>query len=129
MREPLFFEDAVLEGLCPFPVLVEFTANNEFVTFFDDGSIIVTGKLFVRLTNLDDTTNSLDLNISGPTFISPVEERGAGRGLVLLFPEDSGGPGIVLATGRVDFVRGEDGFITNLSVRGRTVDICATLAG
>lgn len=127
IREPLVFEDEVLT-LCSFPVLAEFTANKEYVTFFEDGRILVTGKLFVRLTNLDDPSNSLTLNISGPAHISPLSERIAGRGLFLLFPEDVGGPGLILTTGRVDVVRGEDGFITNLSVKGTSVDICAALA-
>jgi hypothetical protein len=126
IREPLFYEDEVLT-LCSFPVLAEFTANKEYVTFFED-RILVTGKLFVRLTNLDDPSNSLDLNISGPAHISELGERYAGRGLFLLFPEDVGGPGLVLTTGRVDVVRGEDGFVTNFSVKGNSVDICAALA-
>jgi hypothetical protein len=127
-REPILFEDEVLAGLCPFPVLVEFIAVKEYITFFSDGRIHVTGKLFVRLTNLDEPENTMELNISGPAIISPLEERGAGRGLFLLFPEDVGGPGIVLTTGKVVVVRGEDGFITDLTIKGTTVDICAALA-
>jgi hypothetical protein len=126
LREPIFYEDDVLT-LCSFPVLIEFTANKEYVTFFED-RILVTGKLFVRLTNLDDPSNSLNLNISGPAHISELGERYAGRGLFLLFPEDVGGPGLVLTTGRVDVVRGEDGFVTNFSVKGNSVAICAALA-
>jgi hypothetical protein len=126
-REPLLIEDDVLT-LCSFPVLVEVIANKEYVTFFEDGRLLVTGKLFVRLTNLDYPSNSLTLNISGPAHISELSERYAGRGLFLLFPEDVGGPGLVLTTGRVDVVRAEDGFVTNFSVKGNTVDICAALA-
>ena len=127
IREPLLIEDDVLT-LCSFPVLVEVIANKEYVTFFEDGRLLVTGKLFVRLTNLDDPSNSLTLNISGPAHISELSERYAGRGLFLLFPEDVGGPGLLLTTGRVDVVRAEDGFVTNFSVKGNTVDICAALA-
>jgi hypothetical protein len=126
-REPLLIEDDVLT-LCSFPVLLEVIANKEYVTFFEDGRLLVTGKLFVRLTNLADPSNSLTLNISGPAHISDLGERYAGRGLFLLFPEDVGGPGLVLTTGRVDVVRAEDGFVTNFSVKGNTVDICAALA-
>jgi len=124
IREPLLIEDDVLT-LCSFPVLLEVIANKEYVTFFEDGRLLVTGKLFVRLTHGD---NSLTLNISGPAHISDLGERYAGRGLFLLFPEDVGGPGLVLTTGRVDVVRAEDGFVTNFSVKGNTVDICAALA-
>jgi hypothetical protein len=109
-------------------VLVEFTAAKEYVTFFSDGRIRVTGKLFVRLTNLDEPENTMLLNISGPAIISPLQERYAGRGLFLLFPEDVSGPGLVLTTGRVVVVRGEDGFATDFTVQGTKVDLCAALA-
>jgi hypothetical protein len=127
-RELIEFEDQVLTGLCPFPVLAEFVAAKEYITFFEDGRIRVTGKLFVRLTNLDEPENTMLLNISGPAIISPEQERYAGRGLFLLFPEDVSGPGILLTTGRVDVVRGEDGFVTDFTVKGTTVDVCAALA-
>jgi len=126
IREPVL-DDIDLEDLCAFPVLLEVTANKEYVTFFSDGRIHVNGKLFVRVTNLD-TGESLDLNISGPAVISPDSERGVGRGLLLLRPGEAGGPGLVLTTGRVDFIRAEDGFIENLTIRGRSVDICTALA-
>jgi hypothetical protein len=126
-REPLLLEGFEFENVCKFPVVIEVTANKEFVTFFDDGRIHVTGKLFVRVTNTD-SGESLDLNISGPGLLSPDSERSGGRGLFILFPEDEGGPGLVVTTGRVDVVRGEDGFIDDLTVRGKSVDVCAALA-
>jgi hypothetical protein len=113
IREPIFYEDFVLEGVCPFPVLVETTANKEYVKIFDD-RIMVNGKLFTRLTNLE-TQESLELNISGPATISTTEVL-RGRGLVL-------------TAGRVQLIRGEDGFIANSTTSGRTVDVCAALAG
>jgi hypothetical protein len=125
-REPLVLEDFVAENVCPFPVLIEATANKEFVTFFDDGRILVTGKLFVRLTNVE-TGTSLELNISGPVTITETEVI-RGRGLLILFPEDAGGPGLVLTSGRVVLVRGEDGFIANATTQGQTVDVCEALA-
>jgi hypothetical protein len=85
------------------------------------------GKLFVTVTNVD-SGESIDLNISGPARISELGERYEGRGLFLLFPEDVGGSGLVLTTGRVDVVRAEDGFVTNFSDKGNSVDICAALA-
>jgi hypothetical protein len=126
IKEPLVIEDEEFDNLCPFPVLLEITANKEYVKFFSDGRLLVNGKLFARITNLD-TDESLDVNISGPAHITLVSERSSGRGIFLLFPEDVGGPGLVLTTGRVDVVRGEDGFITNLSVKGTTLDVCAAL--
>jgi hypothetical protein len=127
IREPLVIEDEDFNNLCAFPVRLEITANKEYVKFFSDGRILVNGKLFVRITNLV-TRESLDANVSGPAHITLVSERSMGRGIFLLFPEDVGGPGLVLVTGRVDVVRAEDGFISNLNVRGRSVDVCAALA-
>jgi hypothetical protein len=127
VREPLFIEGFELPNICRFPVFIDVTANNEFVTFFDDGRVHVTGKLFVTVTNMD-SGESLELNISGPAVISPDSERILGRALLFLFPEDVDGPGLILTTGRVDIIRGEDGFIDDLSVRGQTVDVCAELA-
>jgi hypothetical protein len=128
IREPVVLDDFVLEGSCAFPVLIEVIANKEHVTFFSDGRLHVTGKLVVRLTNLDDPDQVMELNISGPGFVTPTSERGAGRGLLLLRPGEAGGPGLFLVTGRVDIVRAENGFIANLGIRGRSVDICAALA-
>jgi hypothetical protein len=127
VREPLLIEGFDLPSVCAFPVSIEVTANNEFVTFFADGRLHVTGKLFVRVTNAD-SGESLDLNISGPALISPDSERTHGRGLLILFPEDVTGPGLLLTTGRVDIIRGEDGFIDEFDVRGSSVDVCAALA-
>jgi hypothetical protein len=67
------------------------------------------------------------LNVSGPVTVTETEVI-RGRGLLILFPEDAGGPGLLLTTGRVVLVRGDDGFIANATSRGRTVDVCAALA-
>jgi hypothetical protein len=126
-RAPLFADDFVAEDACSFPVLIEVTANKEYITFFSDGRIQVNGKLFVRVTNLD-TGTSLDLNVSGPVTVTETEVL-RGGGLLILFPQDAGGPGLLLTSGRVVLVRGEDGFIANATFKGRTVDLCAALAG
>ena len=127
IREPLVIEDADFNNLCQFPVRIEITANKEYVKFFSDGRLLVNGKLFVRITNLD-SGESIDVNISGPANVTPTTERNMGRGILLLFPEDAGGPGLFLNTGRLDIIRGEDGFITNYTVRGTSVDLCAALS-
>jgi hypothetical protein len=128
IREPLFSEGFDLPNVCDFPVAIEITANKEFVTFFDDGRIHVTGKLFATVTNAE-SGESLDINISGPALISPESERGGGRLLLILFEEDVEGPGLLLTTGRVDIIRGEDGFIDEFTVRGGRTDLCAALGG
>ena len=127
IREPLVIEDADFNNLCQFPVRIEITANKEYVKFFSDGRLLVNGKLFVRITNLD-SGESIDVNISGPANVTPTTERNMGRGILLLFPEDAGGPGLFLNTGRLEIIRGEDGFITNYTVRGTSVDVCAALS-
>ena len=127
IREPLVIEDADFNNLCQFPVRIEITANKEYVKFFSDGRLLVNGKLFVRITNLD-SGEPIDVNISGPANVTPTSERNMGRGILLLFPEDAGGPGLFLNTGRLDIIRGEDGFITNYTVGGTSVDVCAALS-
>jgi hypothetical protein len=127
VREPLFIESFELPNTCPFPVFIDITANKEFVTLFDDGRLHVTGKLFATVTNMN-SGESLELNISGPAVITADSERIFGRGLFFLFPEDAGGPGLILTTGRVDVIRAADGSVDELTVRGQRVDVCAELA-
>ena len=126
-REPAIFEDFILEDVCSFPVDVAFIANKETLTFFSDGRVHVSGKLVVRLTNLDDPTNVLTLNISGPALLAP-NERFFGRSLNPFFQNDAGGPGLIFTTGRVDIVRAEDGSIIEFTTRAPTKDVCAALA-
>jgi hypothetical protein len=76
-----------------------------------------------------DSGESLELNISGPAVITADSERIFGRGLFFLFPEDAGGPGLILTTGRVDVIRAADGSVDEFTVRGQRVDVCAELAG
>lgn len=126
-REPLLLEDFQLTEACPFPVDIEILADKEFVTFFSNGRILVTGKLFVRLTNADKPTKSISVNISGAAHITTVE-RSTGHNLFFLFPFDVGGPAMLLTTGRVDIVRAEDGSIVEFTTRAPTKDVCAALA-
>jgi hypothetical protein len=125
-REPLVFEDFTLEGICDFPVLFQATANKEYITFFNDGRVQVTGAFKVRLTNTT-TGESIDLNVSGPALLSP-EEIYRGRSITLLFPTDTEGPGLILTAGRTDIIRAEDGSIVQFIPHGRTLDVCAALA-
>jgi ABC-type amino acid transport substrate-binding protein len=126
-RVPLIIEDTEIEGACAFVVGVEIIANKEKVTFFSNGRVLVTGKLFVRLTNAENSANSLRLNLTGTVQITTAEKY-TGHNLFFLFPEDVGGPGMILTTGRVDVVRTEDGFISELRTRSPTKNVCATLA-
>jgi hypothetical protein len=127
-RVPVFIEDFAVTDACPFPVGFEITAQNSYVTVFSDGRIHFSGKIFIRLTNLDQPTKSLSLNISGPALVTPTSEKLFGRGLLILFPFDAGGPTMLLTTGRVDIVRAEDGAIVEFTNRAPTKNVCAALA-
>jgi hypothetical protein len=72
--EPLPAEDFTIPAdICGFEVAVDILANNSKAIMFGDGRTMITGTLKVRLTNLDDPTRSIALNIPGPgTF----DERG-----------------------------------------------------
>jgi hypothetical protein len=94
-------EDFIIEDVCAFPVEYHVLANNEFTTTFSDGRQLITGKLKVRLTNLDEPSKSLKVNISGPGVIRVTEEgvftlKATGRWLFFFFPADlgPGEPGI-----------------------------------
>jgi hypothetical protein len=107
-----------ITGLCPFPIDVTITANEEIArTTIPSGATILTGQLRVRVTNLENN-KSVDLNVSGPVF-----DFGSGtttyRGESLI-----GGAGFLLLTsGEVVFTNGE---ITSMT--GTQRDVCAMLA-
>jgi hypothetical protein len=65
-REPLPAGPVTVTGSCSFDVLVEVVENREFITVFSSGKTIITGKLFVRVTNLSPGGKSMVLNVSGP---------------------------------------------------------------
>ena len=129
-REPLpapseFTLDA---SICGFDVLVEVLTNKQYAITFSNGMTAVVGALSVRVTNLDDPTQSIVLNIPGPGFI---DESGAltatGPWLFFFFPGElgPGSPGLLAYTVgkvRVD----ETGFHL---LAGHQLDLCAALAG
>jgi hypothetical protein len=88
IREGLPAEDFTIQGSCAFDVDLQVLVNKEFITTFSDGRQLITGRLVVRLTNVE-TGKSIDLNISGPVFITPHEDGSVtfelnGRSLVFL---------------------------------------------
>jgi hypothetical protein len=115
-------------SICGFDVLVEVLTNKEYAITFSNGMTTVVGPLSVRLTNLDDPTQSIVLNIPGPGFF---DESGGltavGPWLNWFFPGDLG-PGsaafLVYTVGRVRI--DETGFHL---LAGRQLDLCAALAG
>ena len=56
-------------SLCSFGLKVEPVVSREYMKTLPDGSVLITGALFIRLTNTD-TDESRVVNISGPSRIS-----------------------------------------------------------
>jgi hypothetical protein len=78
-------------SICGFDVLVEVLTNKQYAITFSNGMTTVAGALKVRVTNLDDPTQSVVLNIPGPGFF---DESGVltatGPWFFFFFPGDLG---------------------------------------
>jgi hypothetical protein len=115
-------------SICGFDVLVEVLTNKQYAITFSNGMTTVAGALKVRVTNLDDPTQSVVLNIPGPGFF---DEGGVltatGPWFFFFFPGDlgPGSPGVLAYT--VGQVRLDESGLHLLA--GRQVDLCAELAG
>jgi hypothetical protein len=127
IREGLPSEDITIQGSCTFDVDLHVLVNKEFITTFSDGRQLVTGRLVVRLTNVD-TGKSIDLNISGPGFITPHEDGSvtfqlSGRSLIYL-------PGLLeLTSGPVILEFDPAGnLVSYTKTSAATIDLCAVLA-
>ena len=128
VREPLPAEDFTLPAsICGFELQVEVLTNKEYILLFSDGRATVTGALSVRLTNLDDPTQSMVVNIPGPGFFDAEGGLTAvGPWFFFFLPGElgEGSPGMaVLTFGRARF--DETGFHL---LAGRQVDLCEALA-
>lgn len=126
--EPLPAEDfTVPASICGFEVGVEILANKEKAIIFDDGSVMVTGALKARLTNLADPTRSIALNIPGPgKFDADGALTATGPWLFFFLPGElgPGSPGfLAYTTGLVRL--DETGFH---QLGGTRTDLCAALA-
>jgi hypothetical protein len=124
VREDVPLEPLVLEGICPFDVLIEPLTNREtLTTFFDQAGnprlSLVTGALKVRLTNLS-TGKTVDLTqiTEGPWLI--------------FFPPDTfpgtPDPQLLFIRGRTVTQFDPEGNPTLISLKGHVEDICAALA-
>ena len=129
-------EPFVIEGSCDFPVLLEEIANKTKLTSFSDGREVVTGKLKVRLTNLDDPSNSLVLNISGPGVTTPRDDGGftlkaTGAWLWFFAPGElgPGSPGMMFTThGQARLVATGEGELSYRLLSGTRSEVCPRLA-
>jgi hypothetical protein len=125
--EPVPAEDFTLPAdICGFEVGVQVLANKEKAITFGDGGTMITGTLKVRLTNLDDPTRSIVLNIPGPGSFSESGLTATGPWLFFFLPGELGeeSPAILAyTTGRV---RIDDAGFHQLG--GTRTDLCPLLA-
>jgi hypothetical protein len=125
--------------LCDFGIQMDFLVNREYLTtFFDkDGNVVrdnFTGSLRVRITNLDDPTRSIDLDVGGPGGDRYAADGTAtdsfhGHGLPL-WPATDTHPAVFVAT-RGNFVYLVDAdfnLLGTVKSAGRSADVCAMLA-
>ena len=112
-------------GSCEFDVRVDVLANNEFIAAFTSGKTIVTGRLIVRLTNVDEPSHSITLNISGPSINDsgdPFTVNLSGSSLLFY-------PGVLMLTkGPVAVTIDESGNVTSVRFTSSgAIDLCALL--
>jgi hypothetical protein len=126
VREPSPFPSFTITGSCSFDVRLDVLVNKEFATTFANGKVIVTGRLVLKATNVDQEQQSRVLQISGPGFADladPAALTLSGTSLVFA-------PGMMLVTkGPVTATFDEDGNVTIDQTSASSVDVCALLAG
>jgi hypothetical protein len=126
-REPLPAPPSfTISGSCSFDVQADVVVNKEFITTFTSGKQIITGRLVVRVTNLDNPSKSLVLQVSGPgieDLSNPSTFNLSGTSLFY-------GPGALLLTrGPVSVTFDESGNPTSFTqTSASSVDLCAVLA-
>jgi hypothetical protein len=129
-KSPVTLSDTVLtSGYCPFPVLVEFTNQNESMITYADGSRLVIGSLTATFTNLDNQ-RAAAFNLSGSTLYAfdPLQAatRATFSGSTIVF----GAGFIYYVSGHGNYVSTAAGIATMLDQQaGIVTDICAALAG
>ena len=138
VRQPVpDFNATVPAGvLCPFKIVVKTLVNREKqLTYLDEqGNPVratITGRLVARIKN-GDTGASVVRNISGPVFLTfhadgSLTIKLTGISNIALFPDDPGGPALLITHGLTVLQINSDGDITDFSTSGRVEDLCQTL--
>jgi len=129
-------DDATLPDSCAFPVVLHTDTNKGVTTIFADGRILVTGAVKVTLTNANDPTKSVTLNIPGPGTFTTDPSGGpllTARGpWIFIFSPGNLGPGapgaLIYTTGKATLLGNPDGTQTFTHDHGTTTDLCALLA-
>jgi hypothetical protein len=125
--EPLPAEDFTIPAdICGFEVAVNILTNKAKAIMFGDGRTMITGALKVRLTNLDDPTKSIVLNIPGPGKFDESGLTATGPWLFFFLPDElgEGSPAILAYT--TGQVRIDDAGFHQLG--GTRTDLCPLLA-
>jgi hypothetical protein len=87
-REPLRASTVTLDGaVCGFPVEVAVAANNEFVTTFSSGKVLVTGRFVADITGNGTT---ITVSAWGPVVINGSSVTFRGGALLFANPGDLG---------------------------------------
>jgi hypothetical protein len=127
VREPLPAPPfLIVSGSCSFDVRIDILVNKEFITTFPSGKQIISGRLVVRVTNLEHPSKSRVLNVSGPgkeDLADPSTFNLSGSSLIFF-------PGVLVLThGPVSLTFDEDGNVTSFTQTSQSsVDLCAVLA-
>jgi hypothetical protein len=117
----------VIEGECDFPVLLELSGKEKVIETGNGNTIITSPGLRATLTNLDEPTNQVTLNITGTV---RVQEQANGdvvyvfRGRNLLYGPDVD---FILTIGRFTGTETAEGEFSPLTGNGRIIDVCALL--
>ncbi len=113
-------------SLCSFGLKVEPVVSREYMMTLPDGSVLITGALFIRLTNTDTDEHRV-VNISGPSRISADGSTSIALGpLMQPFFEDI--PALILFHGRTVLHIAPDGSATLVSQHGTMQDACDVVA-
>jgi hypothetical protein len=128
VKEPAPSGDFTIPAsICGFEVTVEILTDKAKAITFGDGRTMISGALKVRLTNSDDPTSSIVLNIPGPgTFEASGVLTATGPWLFFFLPGELGAgspPLLAYTKGRV--LIDDTGFHL---LGGTRTDLCPLLA-
>jgi hypothetical protein len=128
VKEPSPSDDFTIPAsICGFEVMVEILTDKGKAITFGDGRTMLSGALKVRLTNSDDPTSSIVLNISGPgKFESSGVLTATGPWLFFFLPGELGaGSPPILAFTKGQVLIDDTGFHL---LGGTRIDLCPVLA-
>lgn len=113
-------------SLCSFGLKVEPIVSREYMMTLPDGSVLIDGALFIRLTNTD-TDESRVVNISGPSRVSADGTTSIALG-PLIQPFFGDTPELIFFHGRTLLHVAPDGSAALVSLHGTMQDACALVA-